>query len=254
MSKSTFIMKALKLLKKNSPEILTALGVAGVVTTSYLASKASFKASEMIADDILKNEEENPDEHQFRTRKDDFKLVWKKYIPPAIAGAATIGCIIGASKASNHRTAAAVAAWSISEKAFTDYKEKVVEQLGKGKDRKVRDELAQDHVLNNPVGSREVLITGRGDNLCCELLTRRYFKSDIEELRKSQNIINADINNNLYVTLDDFYDLIGLSHTSVSDKLGWDSGKLMELVFTTTLSEDGVPCLAFEYNYTKPLR
>jgi hypothetical protein len=89
--------------------------------------------------------------------------------------------------------------------------------------------------------------------LCCELYTRRYFKSDMEALRKAQNDINSKIIHELYVTLDELYNLLGLTSTSVSGNLGWDSDKMLELQFSTVLTENGEPCLAFEYNYLKPL-
>jgi hypothetical protein len=252
MSMSTLLTNGLKLIKSNSPEILTALGVAGVVTTSYFVSKASFKAAE-----IIKKEEDEgraiagPSKHQV---KEYGKLVWKCYIPAGIAGASTVACIIGASKANSRRTAAAVTAYSLTERAFSEYREKVVEQLGKGKNQKVIDEIAQSRVSNNPSTSKEVIITGNGDVMCCELFTHRYFRSDKQTLDRAQNEINYMVVHHLYVSLSEFYDLIGLPHTSTSETLGWDSEKLMELVFTTTLSEGGEPCLAFDYNYTKPLR
>jgi hypothetical protein len=55
------------------------------------------------------------------------------------------------------------------------------------------------------------------------------------------------------VNLDEFYECIGLPYTSQSNTYGWDSNKLMELEFSTTLTNDGVPCLAFEYSYLKPI-
>lgn len=245
MSISTLLTNALKLIKSNSPEILTALGVAGVVTTSVLASKAGAEATKRLDPFV---------ESGKMPKKEKFKIVWTAYIPPVISGAATIGCIVGSSRASSRRTAAAVTAYSLSQQAFTEYKEKVVEQLGKGKDRKVRDELAQDHVTNNPPGSREVIVTGKGHILCCELFTHRYFRSDMETIRRAENDINYMVNNSIFVYLDEFYDLIGLPATDISNNIGWDSDKLLELQFTTTMSEDGEPCLAFSYNYTKPLR
>lgn len=243
MNISNLIAKAVKSLKSNSPEILTALGVSGVLTTSYLTAKASFEASNQLR-------EESPD----ITFKEQTKKVWKLYIPAGISGGLTIGCIIGASKVNGNRTAAAVTAYSLTERAFSEYREKVVEQVGKGKEQKIRDEIAQNRVLNNPVNSREVIVTGTGNVLCCELYTHRYFRSDMETLRKAQNDINVAIVNGVYITLGEFYDLIGLPYTSTSNRIGWDSNKLMELEFSTILSEGGEPCLAFEYNYTKPLK
>lgn len=238
-------------LKSNSPEILTALGVAGVFTTSYLTGKASYKASRIIAEEEQQGE-------LFEDRKDRIKerirLTWKLYVPAAISGVVTTGCIIGASKANSKRTAAAVTAYSLTKKAFDEYTEKVVEEVGKGKEQKIRDGIAQDHVSAEPPVTREVIITSGGNVLCCELYTHRYFRSDMESLRRAQNDINMQVVNQLYVTLDEFYDLVGLPHTSVSDKMGWDSEQLMDLRISGTISESGEPCLAFEYNYVKPLR
>ncbi len=235
--------KVLKEVKSNSPELLTAIGVSGVVTTSFLTAKASFKAARCLG-------EESP----YLSVKEKGKIVWKLFIPPAVAGTVTVGCVIGASKTSAKRTAAAVTAYSLTERAFSEYKEKVIEQIGKGKEQKIRDELAQKNVDGNPVGSKEVVVIGSGQVLCCELLTKRYFRSDMETLRKAQNDINAMLNSGVYVTLEEFYDIIGLSNTSQSDHLGWESDKQMNLDFSTVLSDAKEPCLAFDYNYVRPIR
>lgn len=238
---SYLVNKGVRALKTNSPEILTVLGVSGVLTTSYLVAKASFKTR----DDL----EDYPFDMPV---KDQAKVMWKNYIPAAISGGLTIACVVGASKVGGGRTAAAVAAYSITEKAFSEYKEKVVEELGKGKEEKIRDELAQEKIINTP--TKEIIITGtQGNVLCCELLTRRYFRSDMETLRRAQNDINALVIGGTFATLTDLYDILGLAPTSNSGELGWDSDRLMELMFTTTLSDSGEPCLAFSYNYTRPV-
>jgi hypothetical protein len=243
MNLSQLVSKLTKSAKSNSPEILTALAVSGVVTTAYLTAKATFKASGHL-------EDQSP----HMSTKDKTKLVWKCYIPAGVSGAFTIGCIVGASKANGARTAAAVTAYSITERAFSEYKEKVVEQLGKGKEQKIRDEIVQDRVNRKPPSAQEIVMIGPGKVLCCELFTRRYFRSDMETLKKAQNELNARIVHDTYVPLDEFYDIISLPYTSNSNKIGWDSDKLMELTFSTVLSDGGEPCLAFDYNYTKPLK
>ncbi len=207
MTPSDLFTKTTKAFKSNSPEILTALSVSGVITTSYLVAKASFIAGEIISS----NENEDPPSDDPKERvKERAKHVWRLYIPASISGALTIGCIIGSSKANGRRATAAVTAYSLTERAFSEYREKVVEQVGKGKEQTIRDNLAQDRVSKNPQGSREVIVTGSKHVLCCELFTNRYFRSDMETLRKVQNDINARIVNDVYVTLDEFYDLIGI--------------------------------------------
>lgn len=249
MNLSHILNNSLKQVKNHSPEILTGLGVSGVITTSYLVAKASFKAKTMI--DERDKEVHGVPRNGYPSTKEQAKLVWKLYIPPVIAGTATIACIIGSQKANSRRTAAAFTAYSLTEKAFTEYKEKVVEQIGKGKEKKIRDEVAKDRIEKNPPNAN-VMIFGKGEVLCCELWTGRYFKCDMETLRRAENDLNAMIVNTYYVTLDEFYDLIDLPHTSTSDKLGWDSDKLLELQFSPVLSPDGEPCLAFDYNYIRP--
>lgn len=241
MNLSNLLTNVGKMIKTNAPEILAALSVSGVITTAYLASKASFKSAGHLS-------EEPPN----LSTKEKAQIVWKEYIPAGISGALTIGCIIASTELTGNRTAAAVAAYSLTERAFSEYRGKVVEQVGKGKEQKIRDEIAQDKVTR--IGSREVVVNNvSGHVLCSELYSGRYFRSDMEALRKAQNDINASVISHTYVSLDEFYDLIGLSRTSNSSHLGWDSDRMMELEFSTVISDAGEPCLAFEYNYVKPL-
>lgn len=240
MNISSLLTNVVKQAKIHSPEILTALGVTGLFTTSYLTAKAAVEVAR----------DEDADPHA--SNKEKVQRYWKLYVPAGISGVLTVGCIIGSSHASGRRTAAAVTAFSVTEKAFSEYKEKVVEQIGKNKEQKIRDEIVETKVIQNPP-RQDVVIAGTGHILCCEMYTGRYFRSDMEALRKAQNDINSKIVHEVYVSVEEFYDLIGLDYTSVSNKLGWTSDKLMELKFSTVLSDKNEPCLAFDYNYIKPL-
>jgi hypothetical protein len=230
-----------KQLKSNGPEILTAMGLSGMLTTAFLAARAGRQHEKRMAG-------EAPDV----SMRDEAKMVWKFYIPVVVSGTATVACVVGGQRGVARRTTAAVAAYSITEKAFGEYREKVIEQIGANKEQKIRDEIAQDRVTNNPPNA-EVIILGGGHVLCCELYTGRYVRSDMETLKKIENQINHLINHQIYVTLNDFYDLVGLRPTDSSDSLGWDSDKLLDLQFSTVLSPDQEPCLAFAYNYVKPI-
>lgn len=250
MAISDILKNVVRTVKINSPEILIGLGIAGVVTTAYLSAKASYKATRMI-DEMESNNGEAVDQRE--RLKERTRLVWKEYIPAGISGVVTIGCLVGSAKLSGNRTAAAVTAYSLTERAFSEYRDKVVEKIGEGKEEKIRDEIAQEKIDKLP--SREVMITTvSGHVLCCELYTGRYLRSDMESLRKAENDLNKLILDQFYVSLCDFYDLIGLPYTSNSSYLGWDTDRLMELNFSTTMTDSGEPCLAFEYNYVKPIR
>lgn len=237
-------------LKANSPALLAAVAVSGVATTAYLTAKASFRAARVLDQEEARRERRN--ELPMETR-DRVELVWKFYIPPAVSSGVTVSAIIVGTAIGNRRTAAIAAAYSITDKAFSEYKGRVVEQLGETKEGKLRKEITEAHIKENPPSSREVVIAGPGNVLCYERFTGRYFHSDYETLRKAVNTINAKLNHEMYAYLTDFYDLVGLKDNTVGQTLGWDSDKLLEISYDTVMSDDGVPCISIEYNYTKAL-
>ena len=234
--------KAERLVRNNSSSILTALGVTGTIGTAYLAGKASFRAAWLI------HEEERLTAQKVET-KDAVKFVWKLYIPTAISGTLTVASILGSSKLNSKRTAAITAAYSLSERAFNEYKEKIVETLGEKEEKKVRDEIAAKTIANQPTSG--LVIVGGGDVLCYELWTGRYFMSNMETLRTAQNVINEKLIAHMDATLSDFYYELGIPQTSSSGYTGWISSKMLKLDYSTHMSPDNKPCIAFDYNYVQ---
>lgn len=218
------------------------VAVGGVVTTAYLAAKATWQARDVI--DAYESENGVQEEPMDRV-KERAGQTWPLYVPTVISGIGTITFIVFAQRSQARRTAAAVVAYTVTEKAFTDYREKVVEQMGKNKEQKLQDDIRQETVNANP--PKTVIVTGGGEALCCELYTKRYFLSDVESLRRAVNDINAQVNLSSFALLDDFYERVGLPPTSQSNLLGWE-GHFMDLQFSSILSEDNRPCIAFDYS------
>jgi Family of unknown function (DUF6353) len=244
-------------LNEHSGIILTAAGVGGTVATAILTGRATFKAAEVIA----KEEEAAGTELRVAdspltplpaaqlSKTEKTKLVWRLYLPPVASGVLTIACIITANKLSSKKIAALTIAGGISERAFQEYKEKVVEKLGDRQDQKIRDEVAQDRVKATPLDSR-VVIAGDGEVLCFDMLTGRYFKSTMEDIKRAENRVNYELLNHMSCSLSHFYDEIGLSPTSYTDSVGWNTNRPLEVKFSTVLSEDNRPCIAIDF--TKP--
>lgn len=242
--------KAMFKLKKSSPTLLTLAAVGGVGLTAYLTAKGTIKAAEAIHD----HETEHGVPNETRQRaKEHVQVAWRCYVPAATAGVATVACIVGANRIGLRRTAAAQAGLFLAERSYSEYRQKVVEEFGSRKDEAIRDDIARDRVASKEPPTQEVLLTGPGNVLSMELLTGRYFACDMETLRRAQNTLNERLLRHDYASLDDFYHLIGLQSTRYSSEIGWWSDKLMQLEFTVVMSNDGRPCLAFDYNYTKPL-
>lgn len=245
LSVSQILKNGQKMLTDNSPAILTAIGVTGTVSTAILAARGGMHALRRLD---IRNEETRDVEFSKRERFiDDVKTTWRCYVPAVSTGVATIVCILGANHISSKRSAALITAYSLSERAFSEYKDKVIEQFGANKERKVRDEIAQDRVTKNPPSSSEIIIAGNGDVLCLELLTGRYFQSNMEALRKAQNDINSTILVDMSASLNEFWRLIGLPPTGMGEELGFNLDCMVDLQFSAVLSEDGRPCIGVGY-------
>ena len=221
----------------NSPQILTVVGVAGTVSTAVLTGKAAYRAGQMIADSA-------PEPYALDARE-RFEMVWTLFIPPVGTGLLTITAIIAGSHISASRAAGLAAAYTISEQAFGEYRDKVIEKMGEKKELTVRDELAQEKV-HRTEGDGMIVVSGT-DVMCFDMFSGRYFSSNMEALKQAQNNLNHRMLSDGYASLTDFYELIGLASTQYSDQIGWVSDKLLELSFSTVLSEDQRPCLAVSF-------
>ena len=245
MHVSDWIGRVRRVVDDNSPSILSAMAVSGVITTAYLASRATLKASNRISEEV-------DDDLEGRERAVEIiKVCAPEFVPATASGLVTIGCIVGSNRVSNRRGAAAQAAFVLSERAYHEYRDKVVAEIGEARDAEIRDEIREDRVKASPPQEKVVIL--HGTTLCCELYTGRYFMSDIEHLRRKQNELNNTMLKHDRMSLAEWQDMLGLTPTSVADDMGWHADRLMELEFTTVLAEDGRPCLAFDYNYVRPL-
>lgn len=230
-------------IKKHSPEILTGIGIAGMITTTVMAVRATPKALILIEE---RKEEIGAGKLE---AMDMVKTAWACYIPAAITGTLSVACLIGASSVNARRNAALATAYTLSESALKDYQGKVIEMFGEKKNEAVKDAVAKDKVEKNPVVTREVIITEKGNTLCYDAISGRYFKSDIEKIKKAECELNRQMLDDMYVSLNDFYYEIGLDSVKLGDELGWnvDSGYI-DLSFSSQLASDGTPCLVIDYS------
>lgn len=235
---------------KNSTTILTGIGVAGVFTTAVLGIKETPKAIRLM--------DEYKKEHGIdkMTKKEVIKTTWKCYIPAAASFVLSSACIIGAQKVNLRRNAALAGIYSLTETAFKEYKNKVVETIGATKEQEIKDEIRKEKIENGQYKGKEIIITGKGDMKCCLEFSDRYFESDIEKIRQAVYDLNVKMMHEDYVSLNDLYYELGLRGTTLGDMFIWDinEGKI-ELDFSSQLLDDLTPCLTIgfinnpKYNY-----
>ena len=243
-SNITNIIKGIKAsISRHSPEILTGIGIAGMVTTTILAVKATPKAIKLI-------EAEKKAKHvDALSPVDTVKTVWKCYIPAAMTGVSSIACLIGSNAINAKRNAALTTVYTLSEMARNEYKEKVIETIGEKKERTIKEKVDAERIKRDPVSKKEVIITEKGTTLCYDHVFGRYFKSDIDIINRAMNKINREIVINMYASLNDFYAELGLSPVEMGYDLGWniDDGTI-EIEPSSQLADDGAPCLVIDYS------
>ena len=238
MTFATTMTQLGKKLAPHVPDILTATACIGVGATAIMCGKNTLAAR-----DILEAyDEENPD----ATTKDRVLKAAPAYIPTIILATATIACIIGARTTSAKQTAALASAYTIATEAAARYRDKVIEVVGEEKAKEVDEKVADEQLKAHP-RSEQPIVVGTGKVLCFDTLSSRYFMSNMETLRKVQNDLNKIILDDMYASLNDFYYRIGLDPMNLGEELGWTIDGLIELKFSSRLSEDGQPCLVVNF-------
>lgn len=226
--------------RKHSPEILTGLGVVGMIATTITAVTATPKALELI--------NESKDENGYISKKDTIKVAWKQYVPSSIIGIASIACIVGSNKVSLHRSALLAAACSISEEKLKEYKSKVVDVLGEKKEKEdVYESIIQDKIDESPTPTCEPKKSD--DILFYDVWSGRYFYSDRNKVDRAVNELNSIFLQADQVCLNDFYDSINLDRNQFGYICGWNrqTTKLIEIRYSSHIAKDGNPCLAVDF-------
>lgn len=227
--------KVVNAVAEKSPEILIGFGLAGMLTSTVMAVKATPKAL-----DILEREDRE------LSKVDKVKLTWKCYAPAALGYCVSAACIIGANSVNSKRNAVLAGAYKLSESALLEYRDKVVEVLGEEKEKEIREQVAGGKIADKPA---DVMIVGKGDTLCYDVISGRYFRSTMADMQAVKNQLSYRLMNENIVRLNEFYMDLGLSPTNIGDDMGWniDDG-LIELSFSAMVTDDGQPCLVMHFD------
>ena len=229
-------------ISRHSSEILICLGITGMISGSVMVGKATPKAL------LLIEQEKKEQNKKELTTQEKIKTVWKCYIPAVATEAVSIVCIVGANSINAKRNAALATAYSISETALRTYQDKVVEVIGEKKEQEIHDAIAKDQVKANPISAKEIVLTQKGDTLCFDPLSGRYFRSDINKLQWAENELNRQMRDDMTISLNEFYGAIGLSGLKVGEDLGWNINRgYINLRFSATLAEGETPCIVVEH-------
>lgn len=227
---------------QHASEILAGVGIGGFIFTTVLAVKVTPK--------VMQKLEQRKGDLGVETlpMKETAKVVVAGYVAPIMTGMLSTACVVSSCAVGNRKNASLMAAYTLSETALKTYQDKVVETLGESKAATIKNEVVSNEISRNPPTKTEVHITEKGNTLCFDRLSGRYFMSDIDKLKKIENELNRVMRDEDFISLNDFYDEVGLEHVDLGSDLGWrmDDGYI-DIEFTSHLTPDGAPCLALSY-------
>lgn len=221
----------------NSPVLLVGASVTGVVTTGVLSAKAGYEARGKV------EEKQHPDVDFSKppvelTLQEKTKLTAPLYIAPVLSGAGTMVGIVGIHKIHNKRNAALAGLYAVASSRMDDYQEKAEELLGVKKTQEMQNDVGQRTVDRGSYDANQVIITGRGDELCYDALTDRYFLSSVVEIERAFNKMNDLLIKDGSASLNDYYDYVGLKTIPMGEEMGW-SGNTVEPRFAGVVTTDG---------------
>lgn len=259
---SNYVDAFLKFTERNTPSILTALGVLGVFETGVLAYKAGPKGKEIMEAKRRDLKDVHPDDKSAKRAVfgEIIKEMTPVVAPPVLMGAATSACIIGSNRISTKRIAAISAAYTLTETALKEYKEKTEELIGQKKAQQIREAIAKDKLKKKEAELKPDqlgMIPTTGMVLCMDSFSQRPFYSNAQKIGKAINVLSARARSEMSVSINELYDEIGapeLTHLPNGEDFGWtaddaSSGSL-PIYFTALLTESEQPCLYLDYEVT----
>lgn len=227
----------------HTPGILAGIGIASFATATIVAVTSTPKAMK-----LLEEKKQELDKEELEPLE-IVQTAWKCYIPAAVMLGVGAGCTIASLKVSERRGAAWATAYSLSETAFREYQEKMVEKLGERKEKQARDEIAQEKVDEKPIKNVDVIQTGRGTTICKDLATERTFTVDIDDIPKAEQYVIEQCTEGIgYCSWNELYMQLGVGDTGLGEDLGWNAiNPLRRIIVSSCLGTDGAPILAIDY-------
>lgn len=224
---------------KHGTKIMTGVGAVGLVITVGLAIEATVKAVKDVEEEKEKRfvEQENNEDKLAGTdyiyesrdevvipKKEILKLVWRRYIKTVAMGSVSIACIIGAEIQNERIKNSLLAAYCVAEASLDSHKEAISEVLREDEnlDVDINKKAAENLAAKNPAGY-SAIIEGQGDILCQEAYTGRWFRTTSARFNMYQAKINELLVNRNYVSLNDFYGILGVPQTSYGHDVGWSA-------------------------------
>lgn len=253
-----------KAMSRRSPEILTGVGIAGVIMTVIFTVEATRTATALVEEEKKKKMEEAKEtggevvEEVELTTMELVKTTWKPFVPVVVTCGVSISCIIGINSVHIRRYLANNAAWAtayqLSANAMSDYRAKVIETIGEKKEKPIHEAFVKEQVEKEFTENKVVTakpVAGGNMVLFYDEKFGQTFYATPEQIDAAVNSFNDMLNSCQYGSLNEFYDNIdGARRIGIGDSLGWNrsrDGLLTVLRDEISVTPNGCPCFVLTY-------
>ena len=119
---------------------------------------------------------------------------------------------------------------------------------GEEKEKEVRDRVSKDRMTKDPISNNTVIFS-KGETLCYDTMSGRYFNSDVDRIKKAENELNHILLTGDYCSLNEFYDMLDIPATEMGTAIGWNiKNGMVEIYFSTQMADNGQPCVVVNYD------
>ena len=233
-----FMWNSKKYLKNHSPTILSGIASVGVIASTVMAVKATPKALQLLED--ATNEKDDK-----LSKIEVIRIASPAYIPTAITCLSTIICIFGANALNRKQQASLMSAYALLNDSFKKYRDAANSVYGDDADSKIRAEVAKTTYIScdgysiyNPDMDFE-----NEKLLFYDFYSQRYFNATRTVVLNAQYHLNRNLSLRGEISLNEFYEFLGLTSIDGGDDIGWNMDYMMTWY--------GALWLDFENEYTK---
>lgn len=228
-------------LSKHAPTILTAAGTAGFIGTTILASKATLKVEETIAEEtallVKVHEAHEAGKLEDKDALHDKVILYarmttklaKLYAPALILGAASIVSLVTGHGIMLKRNASLAAAYAAVDQAFKTYKKKVESKFGKDAVIDALVSTAEEDLTKNEL-TMEAIAAVDGVSPYGVIFdeTNNNWSADEDlsmlHLKCQQQYANDILQTRGHIFLNEVYKMLGFPHTPAGAVTGWVKG------------------------------
>lgn len=238
-------------LKKHSPEILMAVGVAGTVVSAVMACRETTKINDILEEskeqlDKIHECSDKPDmadKYSAEDAKKDTAVVYAHaglklamlYAPAVGLGALSLSSILASNNILRKRNAELAAACAVVNRSFKEYRSRVVERFGKDVDHQLRYNIKAEEIKENVTDEKgkekkvkktiEVADPNASGYIRYFTRSNPFWENNPEYiemfLRAQQNYANDKLRADGHLTLNAVYDMLGFEHSKAGMVVGW---------------------------------